>query len=297
LLPKDRDIAMVFQNYAIYPHMSVYNNMAFGLKQRKYPKSQIAQRVQNAARILGIEALVDRRPKTLSGGQRQRVALGRAIVREPAVFLFDEPLSNLDAKMRVEMRKEIKLLHQRLQATMIYVTHDQVEAMTLGDRVCVMNRGHIEQVGLPIEVYDHPRTRFVAAFVGTPPMNFLPGKLCEQGDQVVFKGQTIEVVLPRAHAEKARGRIGAAFELGIRPEDLEPPQPGAAADSVICGDVQIVEALGSEQLVYITVGDSTIIARYDSHISVKSGDRVQLSPKPAKLHLFDCVSGENLMEV
>jgi len=178
---------------------------------------------------------------------------------------------------------------------MIYVTHDQVEAMTLGDRVCVMNRGRIEQVGLPIEVYDHPQTRFVAAFVGTPPMNFLPGALCAQGDRVVFKGQTFEVVLPPAHADKAKGRAGAAVELGVRPEDLQLPQPGAAEAGVIPGDVQIVEALGSEQLVYITVGDNTIIARYDSHISVTPGDRVKLSPKPAKLHLFDCASGENLM--
>jgi len=292
VLPKDRDIAMVFQNYAIYPHMSVEDNMAFGLRQRKVPRQEIERRVRDAARILGIEELLRRRPKALSGGQRQRVALGRCIVRQPAVFLFDEPLSNLDAKMRVEMRKELKLLHQRLQTTIIYVTHDQVEAMTLGDRITVLRDGRIEQVGEPIEVYDRPRTRFVAGFIGTPPMNFLPGRLTRGREGAIFQTPWFTYRLSRytplleRYAEKP-------VELGVRPEDLE-HQADAKPEDSIPGEVQIVEELGNELLVYVKVGEHSLISRRDPHFPARSGDAQKLVAKPHKIHLFDTDTGLNL---
>jgi len=295
VLPKDRDIAMVFQNYAIYPHMTVYDNMSFGLRQRKFPKEEVDRRVREAAKMLGIEPLLDRRPKALSGGQRQRVALGRAIVREPQVFLFDEPLSNLDARLRVEMRKEIKLLHQRLGITMIYVTHDQVEAMTLGDRVCVMNEGRIEQVGPPIEVYDHPKTRFVAGFIGTPPMNFLSGRLARNGDRLLFHGEGLELLLPPRCAEALASRAGAEVEFGVRPEDLEPTPAEPQAATFIPGQVLLVEALGNELLVYVKTAGGTVISRYDAHVAVKPGDQVTLTPKPHKIHLFDIATGSSMI--
>ena len=293
VLPKDRDIAMVFQNYAIYPHMTVYENMAFGLRQRKFPRKEIDGRVRNAARILGIESLLDRRPKALSGGQRQRVAVGRAIVRQPAVFLFDEPLSNLDAKLRVEAREELKVLHQRLRTTIIYVTHDQIEAMTLGDRVCVMRDGRIEQVGAPIEVYDWPSTRFVAGFIGTPPMNFLAGRLAEDDGGVVFEGHAFTYRLPREAGDRVRGGIGREVEFGVRPEDLTEPEETEEGAHIPC-KVQIVEALGSEQLVYVQVGDDTMICRRDSHLVIKSGDTQRLIAKPSRIHIFDRETGVNL---
>jgi len=295
VLPKDRDIAMVFQNYAIYPHMTVYDNLAFGLRQRKFPKAEIDRRVKEAARVLGISDLLGRRPKALSGGQRQRVAVGRAIVRQPAVFLFDEPLSNLDAKMRVEMRKELKLLHQRLQTTIIYVTHDQVEAMTLGDRVCVMNDGHIEQVGPPIEVYDYPRTRFVAGFIGTPPMNFLPGKLLDQGGRPAFQGDGYELHLPERLGDLLGSHAGKEVELGIRPENFIDQGPDTPDRRHVPGTVQIVEALGNEQLIYVKVGSSTAISRRDAHVAVRPGDPQRLVPDPNKIHLFDVETGRNLL--
>ncbi len=294
VLPKDRDIAMVFQNYAIYPHMTVYENMAFGLRQRKFPKDQIDQRVREAARVLGITDYLARRPKALSGGQRQRVALGRAIVRQPAVFLFDEPLSNLDAKMRVEMRKELKLLHQRLQTTMIYVTHDQVEAMTLGDRVCVMNNGRIEQVGPPIEVYDLPSTHFVAGFIGTPPMNFIPGRLVQVGGQSVFRADHFDYRLPQRFIESASAAEGAEVELGVRPEDLLNSPDGNLAEPFIPGEVQIVEALGNEQLVYIRSGEHTLISRCDAHFRVAPGEPQRLLVLRDKIQLFNRKTGRNM---
>ena len=290
VLPKDRDIAMVFQNYAIYPHMTVYDNMAFGLKQRKTPKDEIDRRVRAAAKILDIESLLERRPKALSGGQRQRVAVGRAIVREPKVFLFDEPLSNLDAKMRVEMRKELKLLHQRLRTTMIYVTHDQVEAMTLGDRVCVMNAGCIEQVGSPLEVYDHPATRFVAGFIGTPPMNFLPGRLRRDAGRILFEGKGFTLPLP-ADAGVDESAMGADVELGVRPEDLfHDDAPG----DFIPGTVQLVESLGNEQLIYIDSAGAMVISRRDAHVRACSGDAQRLRPTPGKLHIFRTADGRRV---
>ena len=295
VLPKDRNIAMVFQNYAIYPHMTVYNNMAFGLRQRKTPKKEMDRLVREAARILGITNLLDRRPKALSGGQRQRVAVGRAIVRQPEVFLFDEPLSNLDAKMRVEMRKEIKLLHQRLQTTIIYVTHDQVEAMTLGDRVCVMNDGYIEQVGPPIEVYDYPKTRFVASFIGTPAMNFLSGRILQGDAGLVFEGQDFRLALPDALEECVAECIGKEVDLGIRPEDLMSAPAGAPEGTYIPGEVQLVEALGNELLVYIKHTDTNLIWRADPHLGTGPGDATRLLPKPDRIHIFECDTGRNLV--
>ena len=294
VLPRDRNIAMVFQNYAIYPHMTVYNNLAFGLRQRKVARKEISRRVNDAARILGIGELLDRRPRALSGGQRQRVAVGRAIVREPAVFLFDEPLSNLDARMRVEMRKEIKLLHQRLQTTIIYVTHDQVEAMTLGDRVCVMSEGHIEQVGPPVEVYDCPRTMFVAGFIGTPPMNFLKGRLLGENGRAVFLHDDFRLALPERFASFLEGCAGRNTQLGVRPEDLRRGGARAQRGAFIPGAVQLVEALGNEQLVYLGVGDATLICRLDSHIRVTPGEEHAYVPNPEKLHLFDSDTGLRL---
>jgi len=294
VLPKDRDIAMVFQNYAIYPHMTVYDNMAFGLKQRKFPRKEIDERVRKAAGVLGIDELLARRPKALSGGQRQRVAVGRAIVRQPQVFLFDEPLSNLDAKMRVEMRKELKLLHQRLQTTIIYVTHDQVEAMTLGDRVCVMRDGWIEQVGAPIDVYDYPRTRFVAGFIGTPPMNFIPGTLTESGGGAALKAEDLELALPAQFTPLLGEWGGKSVEFGIRPEDLSHSEE-AEEGRHIPGVVQIVEALGNELLVYVKSAEETLVARMDAHVSVGPGDDLRLVAKPNKIHLFDGEGGKNLL--
>ena len=295
VLPKDRNIAMVFQNYAIYPHMTVYANMAFGLRQRKFPKAEIDSRVRNVAQVLGISELLDRRPKALSGGQRQRVAVGRAIVRQPQVFLFDEPLSNLDAKMRVEMRKELKLLHQRLQATIIYVTHDQVEAMTLGDRVCVMNEGRIEQVGAPVEVYDFPRTRFVAGFIGTPPMNFMTGKLVLADGEAVFQSSSFTLALPERFIAHAQSGIAREVELGIRPEATEIRQAAGNSDDAFSGKVNIIEALGNEQLVYMRVGEATIIVRCDAHETIVPGDERMLAPQPDNIHIFDVETGQNLI--
>ena len=294
VLPKDRNIAMVFQNYAIYPHMTVYDNMAFGLRQRKFPKAEIDQRVRDAAKVLGITDYLERRPKALSGGQRQRVAVGRAIVRQPEVFLFDEPLSNLDAKMRVEMRKELNLLHHRLQTTIIYVTHDQIEAMTLGDRVCVMNDGRIEQVGAPIQIYDFPRTRFVAGFIGTPPMNFIKGQLTSENGRAFFKSTECELYLPDDF-KPFLGDQARDVELGIRPEDLTPTDTEPAERTAVLAEVQIVEALGNELLVYYDVVGHAIICRCDPHLKIKSGDKVWLTPRPDKIHLFDCETGLNFL--
>jgi multiple sugar transport system ATP-binding protein len=229
--PKDRDIAMVFQNYALYPHMSVYDNMAFGLKIRKYPKQEIQSRVKEAAQILDIEELLDRKPKALSGGQRQRVAVGRAIVRKPKVFLFDEPLSNLDAKLRVQMRAEISALHNRLQATMIYVTHDQVEAMTMADKIVVLKNGVIQQIGSPLELYNHPVNRFVAGFIGSPPMNFMTVTLKEDGGRLIADEGGNEIEITGAVAELVKPYVGKEIIFGVRPEDLIYQEKGATSKS------------------------------------------------------------------
>src|SRR5215213_7668175 len=299
--PKDRDIAMVFQNYALYPHMSVYDNMAFGLKLRKFPKAEIKKRVQDAAAILGIEELLERKPKALSGGQRQRVAVGRAIVRQPKVFLFDEPLSNLDAKMRVQMRTEITKLHQRLQATMVYVTHDQVEAMTMGDRIVVMNQGVVQQNDTPLTLYNAPVNLFVAGFLGSPPMNFVHGTLREEKGAFVFRemeGGTIEARFAPADRVSAREHLGKEMLLGIRPEDIEVAQVasgqgnGNGAAATFPAIVDIVEPMGAETNLYLQTGSHTVVCRSQRALDHReAGHRMQFEIDLAKVHLFDPDSG------
>ncbi len=298
--PKDRDIAMVFQNYALYPHMSVRENMAFGLKLRKYRRDEIEKRVNRAAGILGLVEYLDRRPKALSGGQRQRVAMGRAIVREPAVFLFDEPLSNLDAKMRVEMRREILQLHRRIQTTMIYVTHDQVEAMTLGDRICVMRDGIIEQVGEPMQVFDHPASLFVARFIGAPPMNIFDGRLMDQGGVLVFDGTCFQVPIARSQYEQVAHCIGQPLHMGIRPKDFSlrgaadgEGSPGA----FIKGRVDIAEMLGEEVLLHIRSGDHSFTVSTDPHRRITTDQSIEIVPLVQHAHLFDAQTGKNLTQI
>ena len=295
--PKDRDIAMVFQNYALYPHMSVYDNMAFGLKLRKYPKAEIKKRVVDAAGILGIEELLERRPKALSGGQRQRVAVGRAIVRQPKVFLFDEPLSNLDAKMRVQMRTEITKLHQRLQATMIYVTHDQIEAMTMGDRIVVMNNGVVQQTDTPLKLYNEPANLFVAGFLGSPPMNFINGTLKQERDVFVFseiQGGSIQVRLPAQARPGAANLLDRPVLLGIRPEDIELAQfsGSEAATGSFPAIVDIVEPMGAETNLYLQTGAHTVVCRSQRALDHReAGHRLQFEMSLNKAHLFDPASG------
>ncbi len=290
LPPMDRDIAMVFQNYALYPHMSVASNMAFGLKMRKFAKPDIGKRVQHAAAILGIENLLDRKPRQLSGGQRQRVALGRAIVRDPKVFLFDEPLSNLDAKLRVQMRVELKKLHERLGTTAIYVTHDQVEAMTLGDRVVVMKDGLVQQVGEPLELYNNPANRFVAGFIGSPAMNFADVTLADRSGRAVAEAPGLSIALPNALAARARAKAGQKATLGIRPEDIHVAGPGDSADHSFDSNVEVVEQLGSEILLDTRVGTALFVASIDPTVRVRPHEKLRLALKPERLHLFDAES-------
>ena len=285
--PKDRDIAMVFQNYALYPHMTVYDNMAFGLKLRKYPKEEIHRRVMEAADILGITDYLERKPKALSGGQRQRVAVGRAIVRKPKAFLFDEPLSNLDAKMRVQMRAEISKLHKRLKSTMIYVTHDQIEAMTMGDRIVVMKDGWIQQVATPLDIYNHPANQFVAGFIGSPPMNFFAGKLRRDGKGLVFDEGTFQLAVPEAAAKALEGQVGNDVTLGVRPENLALATGSEAAGTPrMRATVEVIEMMGSEVYLYANTGKSTFTARVDSACRKRIGDTVDIVPNTAKLHFF-----------
>ena len=288
--PKDRNIAMVFQNYALYPHMTVAQNMSFGLRLRKVAKSEIRDKVQRAADILGIAELLDRRPRELSGGQRQRVAMGRAIVRDPEVFLFDEPLSNLDAKLRGQMRIEIQRLHQQLRTTTIYVTHDQVEAMTLADRVVVMNAGRIEQAGTPDEVYHRPRTRFVAGFMGSPAMNFLDCQLTEADGRTVARlADGPALPLPAEQAERLRGHTGRKLVAGLRPENIREAAGHDGAGSGVPHDVavDIVEPLGRETIVYFRLGDATLCARVGTEVHPRAGERTSLVFHPDRLHLID----------
>ena len=296
--PKNRDIAMVFQNYALYPHMTVYKNMAFGLKLRKFPKKEIDERVRHAAKILGIEELLNRKPKALSGGQRQRVAVGRAIVRQPAAFLFDEPLSNLDAKLRVEMRAELKRLHHRLSTTTVYVTHDQEEAMTLGDRIVVMKDGLIQQCGAPLEVYNSPANRFVAGFVGTPPMNFFDGRLEARNGDVFFEEGTFQIRLPEEKSGKARERIGQEAILGVRPEAMSLHAQGRfeGQDNVLPTKVLVVEPLGEKMDLYAaTEHHDHIVARVDAEPGVRGGHDAALHLDLTKVHVFvPGETGENL---
>ncbi|MBI4391551.1 MAG: sn-glycerol-3-phosphate ABC transporter ATP-binding protein UgpC, partial [candidate division NC10 bacterium] len=263
--PKDRDIAMVFQNYALYPHMSVYDNMAFGLKLRKFPREEITQRVRDAAEILGIQELLQRKPKALSGGQRQRVAVGRAIVRKPQVFLFDEPLSNLDAKLRVQMRVELKKLHQRLQATILYVTHDQVEAMTMGDRIVVMRDGRIHQVGPPLQVYEHPVNRFVAGFIGSPAMNFIPTTVQAADGRLTLVADGFRVPVPAAQAAALQPYAGRKVIFGIRPEDVLAAS-GTDGRQTFEAVVDVVEPLGAEILLDMRAGTDTLTARVEPQL-------------------------------
>jgi multiple sugar transport system ATP-binding protein len=295
LPPKDRDIAMVFQNYALYPHMTVYDNMAFGLKMRKFPKPEIQKRVQEAAEILGIQELLRRKPRQLSGGQRQRVAVGRAIVRHPQVFLFDEPLSNLDAKLRVQMRVELKRLHDRLETTAIYVTHDQVEAMTLGDRVVVMKDGWIQQVGEPLELYGRPRNRFVAGFIGSPAMNFIDASIAEVNGALWVESPGLRLRVPPDRVGRLAGKKGQPATLGIRPEDLRLATGGNAADLTCEAVVDVVEPLGSEILLDMRVGNSTIVARVDPTVRVRVHDKIRLAFMPERMHFFDAKTEESLL--
>ncbi|HYG57380.1 MAG TPA: sn-glycerol-3-phosphate ABC transporter ATP-binding protein UgpC [Symbiobacteriaceae bacterium] len=285
--PKDRDIAMVFQNYALYPHMNVYENMAFGLKLRKFSKSEIDKRVKEAGEILGLGNLLGRKPKELSGGQRQRVALGRAIVRDPAVFLMDEPLSNLDAKLRVQMRTELAKLHQRLQVTTIYVTHDQTEAMTMGDRIVVMKDGIVHQVAPPQELYDRPANLFVAGFIGSPAMNFLRGKVSGNGES--FETPTFKLTLPANLAAAARPYGGKEMVLGIRPEDVEadPNYVEAHPGARVPAEIEVVELLGSEIYLYLKTGDNAVTARVEPGLRFKAGEKITLALNTEKVHLFD----------
>lgn len=289
--PKDRDIAMVFQNYALYPHMTVYDNMSFGLKLRKVPKPEIDKLVHEAAKILGIEQLLDRKPKALSGGQRQRVAMGRAIVRNPKVFLMDEPLSNLDAKLRVQMRIEIQKIHQRLETTIIYVTHDQTEAMTLGTRIVVLKDGIIQQVDTPQNLYDKPCNVFVAGFMGSPQMNLINAKVVQSGEDVVlmFGGDTVK--LPEGKAQKLieAGYVDTTVIMGIRPEDLNDSEViiNANPDCVIEATIRVYELLGAEVFLYFDIDEVNCTARVNPRTTARPGDTIKLGIDMTKLHIFD----------
>ncbi|WP_423192076.1 sn-glycerol-3-phosphate import ATP-binding protein UgpC [Cupriavidus sp. H18C2] len=294
LEPAARDIAMVFQNYALYPHMSVYDNMAYGLKIRGMAKAEIEQRVKHAAGILELAPLLERKPRELSGGQRQRVAMGRAIVREPAVFLFDEPLSNLDAKLRVQMRLELKDLHRRLKTTSLYVTHDQVEAMTLADRMMVLNGGRVEQIGTPLEVYARPASTFVASFIGSPPMNLVPVVRNGAGQG----GAQMRVVPREGQAESATlGHLPMGLHLpeqalmGLRPEHIE---PCATHEAIAEVDVRVVEALGADSFAYGSLGGQPVVVRLDSHMPVRAGDRLPITASADHLHFFDMQHGRRI---
>jgi multiple sugar transport system ATP-binding protein len=293
--PKLRDIAMVFQSYALYPHMTVRENLGFALKLRNMPRAEIDQRVSAAAATLGLEQYLDRRPRQLSGGQRQRVALGRAIVRQPKVFLFDEPLSNLDAQMRVSMRREIARLHQDLKVTMIYVTHDQVEAMTLGDRIVVMEKGHVKQIDTPLNLYRRPKNRFVAGFIGNPAMNFVSGTIAGGGDpRFAAEGGEWEMRLPADVAARVQASRGAAVILGIRPEDVSiVTQPGRGL-ATVTGRLELAESLGNETFVYVRAGAHDLIARAAPQPLPPLGSPITLGLDTDKIHFFEAASGERI---
>jgi multiple sugar transport system ATP-binding protein len=288
--PKDRDIAMVFQNYALYPHMTVYDNMAFGLKLRNYPREEIRKRVNEAAQILGLTEYLNRKPKALSGGQRQRVAIGRVITRKPKVFLFDEPLSNLDAKLRVQMRAELIKIHARLKVTSIYVTHDQTEAMTMGDKIVVMNNKFIQQVGSPMEVYKSPANKFVAGFIGSPPMNFFNVKIVESNGVLWIDFKDFQMRVPEQFVEKVRPYVGREVTFGIRPEDIYDPSVylGKIEDNKATANVEIVEHLGAETFIYFATQNHSFIAKYDPHIELHIGDtNIPFVFDMKNSHMFD----------
>ncbi|KPU46151.1 trehalose import ATP-binding protein SugC [Oxobacter pfennigii] len=296
--PKDRDIAMVFQNYALYPHMSVYDNMSFGLKLRKISKAEIDRRVKDAAKILDIEHLMDRKPKALSGGQRQRVAIGRAIVREPKVFLMDEPLSNLDAKLRVQMRTEISKLHKRLATTFVYVTHDQTEAMTMGTRIVVMKDGLVQQVGSPQFIYNYPVNIFVAGFIGSPQMNFIESRAMEKVGRVFieFKGFILPLSHDRAQVVKEKGYVGKDIVIGIRPEDLYDDEIflNGHPECIINAGVDVTELIGSETYLYLNISGVELTARVGAQSKAKPGDVISLSFDMSMVHIFDKETGQNI---
>ncbi len=287
--PKDRDIAMVFQSYALYPHMSVHDNMAFGLKLRKTPKSEIKQRVSEAARMLGLEGMLERKPKQLSGGQRQRVALGRAIVRNPKVFLLDEPLSNLDAKLRVEMRANLSRYHQQLQTTFVYVTHDQVEAMTMADRIAVMNEGYLMQVDTPLNLYEKPANKFVAGFIGSPSMNFFEAQIGRQNGTLHVDTGSFKVDIPSHRNDLYSPYIGKNVVFGMRPEDIHNPQftPPGITESRVSGKVDVTEVMGNEIFTYLTEGDHVFVARVDPRSHYRVGESVELAFNMDNMHIFD----------
>ncbi len=286
--PKDRDIAMVFQNYALYPHMTVYDNMAFGLKLRKFSKQEIDQRVRHASDILGLTPILDRKPKQLSGGQRQRVAVGRAIVRQPQVFLFDEPLSNLDAKLRVQMRTEISKLHSQLEATMIYVTHDQVEAMTMGDRIVVMKDGFVQQIAAPLHLYNHPVNKFVGGFIGSPSMNFIEGRMVmEEGLHFVGEGNTVRIKPAKADADLLATYANKRVVLGVRPENLALVAPEDEERAPIRIDVEVVEPMGNEIFLYGRSGEQSIVARVTPEHELHPKQSIEAYLDLHKLHYFD----------
>ena len=287
--PKDRDIAMVFQSYALYPHMTVYDNMAFGLKLRKFSKEDIKTRVETAANSLGIEALLKRKPRELSGGQRQRVALGRAIVREPKVFLFDEPLSNLDAKLRVQTRAEISKLHHQLQSTFIYVTHDQVEAMTMATRIAVMNKGILQQLESPKKLYDHPANMFVAGFIGSPSMNFFNVRLEKEDNTLYVVHETFRVPIPDFKTKPYEAYVGKEVIFGIRPEDIHDPAylPADVTPAKVMAKVEVTELMGHEIYLYLLFGDTDYVARVDPRCKFNIHDEVEVAFNMANIHLFD----------
>ena len=292
--PKDRDIAMVFQSYALYPHLSVYDNMAFGLKLRKLPKEDIKRRVNDAADILGIQDLLERKPRQLSGGQRQRVAVGRAIVREPKVFLFDEPLSNLDAKLRVAMRAEISKLHLRLQTTFIYVTHDQVEAMTMATRIAVINKGLLQQVDTPQKLYDSPNNLFVAGFIGSPAMNFFPAKLQKDNGKLMVDTGPFAVPIPSESAKLYESHIGKNVIFGIRPEDLHDPKftpPNVHTENVET-QVDVTELMGNEIFLHMLSGQNSFVARVDPRSNLRVGEKTQIAFDMDNFHIFDAETEE-----
>ena len=295
--PKDRDIAMVFQNYALYPHMTVYENMAFGLRLRKYPKAEIDERVREAADILGISALLDRRPKALSGGQRQRVAVGRAIVRKPKVFLFDEPLSNLDAKLRVQTRTQIIKLHERLKATIIYVTHDQVEAMTMGTRIVVMKDGIAHQVAPPLTVYQRPVDQFVAGFIGSPAMNFIEGALSERDGRLSFVAGGLTAPLEETQAKALAQRAGQEMVLGIRPEDIyeRADESRLSVPARIRAHLDVVEPMGNEIYLYLTMADRNLVARVDVRTPPAINTDIDLVVDMSRAHFFEKGTGRSLL--
>jgi multiple sugar transport system ATP-binding protein len=289
IAPKDRDIAMVFQSYALYPHMSVYDNMAFGLKLRKTPKQEIKRRVEEAAQILGIEHLLDRKPRQLSGGQRQRVAVGRAIVREPKVFLFDEPLSNLDAKLRVETRANISKLHQQLETTFIYVTHDQIEAMTMASRIAVINKGILQQIDSPQALYDRPDNLFVAGFIGSPAMNFFPAHIRKDGEKLYMDGGSFQVKVPDSKINTFMSYVDKPIIFGIRPENIHNPEfspPEIDAQPIEC-TVDVTELMGNEIVVYLKTGENVFVARVDPRSRYHVDDKVQLILNMNNMHVFD----------